>query len=93
MHQDAPCAEFWHALLRPYEHYVPLARNLSDLRAALAYLRAHDAEAERMAARLRRLGRRLLSRRAVVGYARELLGQLAALREGPVHRRADSVAL
>ena len=31
VHQDLPCHEFWHALLRPYEHYLPVSRNLYQL--------------------------------------------------------------
>ena len=79
LHQDAPCHEFWHVLLRPYEHYVPLRRDLSDLRARLRDLRAADADAERMAARATRLAPKLLSRRAVLAYVRELLVQYATL--------------
>jgi hypothetical protein len=88
--QDLPCHEFWHALLRPYEHYVPLARNLSDLRARLRDLRRNDASVRRMAARMRRLAPRILSRRAVLRYVRELLTQYAALQRAPVvlHPRA-----
>ena len=79
LHQDAPCHEFWHVLLRPYEHYVPLRRDLSDLRARLRDLRAADDDAERMAARATRLASKLLSRRAVIAYVRELLVQYATL--------------
>ena len=88
LHQDLPCHEFWHALLRPYEHYIPLKRDLSDLRAQLRYARAHDDDVERMAWRMRRLAPKLLSQRAVLGYVRELVTQLAALQTAPVQRHA-----
>ena len=93
LHQDSPCAEFWHDLLRPYEHYVPLRRDLADLRAQLRYLRSHDDDAERMAGRMRRLANVLLSQEAVAGYARELLAQHAALRVGPVRLHEEAVRL
>ena len=79
LHQDLPCHEFWHALLRPYEHYLPLQRNLSDLVQMVRYARRNDGAVRRMASRMRRLAERLLSREAVVGYVAELLTQYAAL--------------
>ena len=44
-----------------------------------------------MAARLRRLAPKILSKRAVLGYVRELLTQFAALQTTPVvlHERAS----
>ena len=41
---------------------------------------------------MRRLARRVLSRRAVVGYVRELLKQYAALQLAPVRLRGDAIA-
>ena len=84
LHQDLPCAEFWHAALRPYEHYVPISRDLSDLRSQMRYLKARDTDARRMVRRMRRLAARLLSRRAVLAYVRELLERYAELMTAPV---------
>ena len=95
VHQHLPCHEWWHAALRPYEHYVPLARNLSDLAQQLAYTRRHAAAAAAMSRRAQRLAFKLLSQRAVAAYARELLVAYAALLRFPVtlHARAVPVAL
>ena len=93
LHQDLPCHEFWHTLLRPYEHYLPLQRNLSNLMTTLYYARAHEAEVKRMVERMGRLAARLLSRDAVLGYVREHLTQYAALLEKPVRRHANAQPL
>jgi hypothetical protein len=93
LHQDLPCHEFWHALLRPYEHYVPLARDLRDLRSQLAYVRAHDGAAQRMVGRMQRLARRLISQRAVLAYVRSLLSAYAALQRFEVRLHPDAVRL
>ncbi len=37
--------QWYYEHLRPWEHYVPVAADLSDLGDALSWLRAHDAEA------------------------------------------------
>ena len=84
LHQDLPCHEFWHALLRPYEHYLPIKRDLADLREVLRYARSHDEATKRMADRMARLAPKLLSRRAVVAYVRELFSQYAGLQRTPV---------
>jgi EGF-domain serine glucosyl/xylosyltransferase len=93
LHQDLPCHEFWYALLRPYEHYVPISRDLADLRAQLRYVQAHDGEARRMVGRMQRLARRLLSQRAVLLYVRTLLTRYAALLKFKVHRHPRAVPL
>ena len=93
LHQDLPCHEFWHTLLRPYEHYLPLQRNLSNLMPTLYYARQHEAEVKRMVERMGRLASRLLSRDAVLGYVREHLTQYAALLEKPVRRHANAQPL
>ena len=91
LHQHLPCHEFWHAALRPYEHYVPLRRDLSDLRAQLRYVRGHDAAAARMARRAQRLAFKLLSQRAVAAYAREVLVAYARLQTFDVALHPDAV--
>ena len=90
LHQDSPCHEFWHVLLRPFEHYLPLKRDLSNLMTTLRYARAHATQVEAMAQRLRALAHRLLSRRGVVAYVRELLTQYAALQTEPVTLHAGA---
>jgi hypothetical protein len=95
LHQDLPCHEFWHALLRPYEHYLPLRRDLKDLRAQLRYARDNDAATKRMALRMRKLAVKLLSRRTVLRYTKELLVQYSLLQKFPVtlHRLASPAGL
>ena len=93
LHQDTPCHEFWHIFLRPYEHYLPLTRNLSNLMETLRYARAHDDEVQEMVRRTRALAPRILSKRAVLGYVRELLTQYAALQTERVQLHADATPL
>ena len=42
---------FLHGLLRPWHHYIPVQRNMSDLLPKLAWLQAHTGEAQRIAVR------------------------------------------
>jgi len=91
LHQQLPCHEFWHAALRPYEHYIPISRDLADLRAQLHYARAHDDAAARMAARARRLAARILSQRSVADYAREVLVAYAGLLRFEVRLHPEAI--
>ncbi len=42
--------QWYYDRLRPYEHYVPVKKDLSDLQAQMNWVRAHDAEAKAIAA-------------------------------------------
>ena len=82
-----------HAALQPYEHYIPISRDLADLRAQLRYSRVHDAAAARMATRARRLAARILSQRSVADYAREVLVAYAGLLRFEVRLHPEAVEL
>mmetsp|Transcript_3665 Transcript_3665/g.8269 ORF Transcript_3665/g.8269 Transcript_3665/m.8269 type:complete len:250 (-) Transcript_3665:397-1146(-) len=93
LHQDLPCHEFWHVFFRPYEHYVPLQRDLSDLQQALRYLRSSDAATKAMVGRGQRLAQLVLSQRGVLVYVERLLIQYAALQTQAVTLHPRAVAL
>jgi hypothetical protein len=59
--------------LRPMEHYVPVACDLSDLGQKISWAVAHPDECRAMADRALALGRRLLSRDAIVAYTNKAL--------------------
>ena len=40
--QSLPCHEFWQTLLKPWKHYVPLAKDLHDLQEKVSWAQAHD---------------------------------------------------
>ena len=80
---QAPAAEFWYALLRPYVHYVPLSPSLEDLEDRLAWARANDGEARRIAENAARLKRRLLTDANVLCYMRARWRRYATLRSNP----------
>ena len=42
--QDSPYYEFFYNELKPYEHYVPFNRDLSDLLEKIQWAREHDKE-------------------------------------------------
>ncbi|KAM3964768.1 protein O-glucosyltransferase 2 [Aphomia sociella] len=47
--QDSPYFEHFYKLLRPWEHYVPVARDLSDLTKRVKWALANDDEARKIA--------------------------------------------
>ena len=48
---DSGFADWWHSLLRPMEHYVPVKADLSDLYEQYQWAEAHPEEAEKIAQR------------------------------------------
>ena len=81
---QAPAAEFWYALLRPYVHYVPLSPSLEDLEDRLAWARAHDNEVRRIAEAAARLKRRLLTDANVLCYMRARWRRYVVLLRFPI---------
>jgi len=48
--QETPNIQWYYGALKPYEHYVPVKKDLSDLLEKLAWAKAHDREAKQIAA-------------------------------------------
>ena len=48
--------QWYYDRLKPWEHYVPVARDLSDLRARIQWLRTHDDQARQIGENARALG-------------------------------------
>lgn len=53
MKQDSPYYEHFYGQLRPYEHYVPVKRDLSDLVDQVKWALDHDEEAHYIARKAR----------------------------------------
>ena len=70
--------EFWYQWLKPWGHYVPLSEDVADVREKLAWARAHDDEARRIAHAGQRLVRRALSIDQLRCYWARLLDELGA---------------
>ena len=81
---QAPAAEFWYALLRPYIHYVPLSPSREDLEHRLAWARAHDGEVRRIAEAAARLKRRLHTDAHVLCYKRARWRRYVVLLRFPI---------
>jgi hypothetical protein len=46
---DSPFEQWYHRDLVPWKHYIPLSRDLAELKDLHAWLRAHDSEAQAIA--------------------------------------------
>jgi hypothetical protein len=77
---------FYHKLLRPWVHYVPIADDLSDLLEKLAWLREHDQRARQIAEAGVALARGLLTPRD--GYLAALIRGIASTQSSSSPRDA-----
>lgn len=64
---ESPYHVWYQKGLRAWEHYVPIAADLSDLLQKIQWCRAHDAECKAMAVRGKALAKRLSSFKVVAG--------------------------
>lgn len=76
--QERPWREFYFDRIEPFVHYIPVARDLSDLSARLDWAEAHPEECRRIAANARDFAAEHLTREAAIGYLRNAIGDLLA---------------
>ena len=75
--QDRPWTEYYFDWLKPFEHYVPIARDLSDLHERVLWLNNHPDEARRIAQSGLTFARTHLTRSAAVDYWAHVVRQIA----------------
>ncbi|MEP9388074.1 glycosyl transferase family 90 [Mesorhizobium sp. KR9-304] len=87
--QDRPYRDFFFDGIEPYRHYVPVARDCSDLAERIEWLRANPSRAAEIAAEARRFAAARLTRKAAIESWAALLERHAAaggnLRSGNEH--------
>ena len=88
---DSPRREAFYSLLRPYEHYVPVRADLSDLEAQLRWALANETRLHAIARNGAAFALRHLSRRATLCHWTSLLLVYATRMAGPVQLDADAV--
>ncbi|KXZ41246.1 hypothetical protein GPECTOR_608g690 [Gonium pectorale] len=95
--EESGYVAYYHHLLRPYEHYVPVWKAGSgpeDILEAVDWARAHDAEAQRIAAAGQAFAARHLSAQARVCFWQRLfLSYAAVMTYDPVSYRNITMVL
>ncbi len=77
--------KLWYSyLLTPYEHYVPVKADLSDLIDQIRWCKAHDAECEEIAANARRFAKKFLTKDGILDRLQDTLTI--------IHREVGTVA-
>jgi hypothetical protein len=77
--QETPNIQWYYGALKPYEHYVPVKEDLSDLMEKLAWAKAHDAEAQQIAANATAFVKQNLNTEDSFVYMAHLLKEYAKL--------------
>lgn len=76
--QERPWREFFFDEIEPFRHYIPVARDLSDLTEKLDWAEAHPLECRQIAREARAYAEAHLTREAAVLRMRETISQLLA---------------
>ncbi|KAI9018361.1 glycosyl transferase family 90-domain-containing protein [Hyaloraphidium curvatum] len=77
--QETKYREFFYSLLRPYVHYIPLAKSLEDLYTQLEWIRANDGRARQIAERGQRYAMDHFHADAVDAYFHHVLATYGKL--------------
>ncbi|KAL0849394.1 hypothetical protein ABMA28_013695 [Loxostege sticticalis] len=66
--QESPFFEHFYSMLRPWEHYVPVSRDLSDLKDRVIWAREHDDEARKISENARKFANENLLPQHIICY-------------------------
>ena len=77
---DSPFMQWYFDKLKPWIHYVPLSRDLSDLMEKIDWINAHDSECERISHEATSLIKSLTFEKEVMNTV-ELLEQIFSCRK------------
>ncbi|CAM1292733.1 KDELC1 (predicted), partial [Pycnogonum litorale] len=86
--QDSPYYEHFYRDLRPWEHFIPFRRDLSDLVDRIRWVKYHDEEARNIAKRGRQFAQQHLMPSNVLCYHLKLFQEYSKLLVKPVNIRA-----
>ncbi len=71
--------QWWYSEIKPYEHYIPVKNDLSDLLEQLEWAISHDTECRMISSNASKLASRILSEEAVYLYLYKLLKAYALI--------------
>ncbi|PWV95749.1 glycosyl transferase family 90 [Hoeflea marina] len=74
--QDRPWKDFFFDWMEPFQHYIPVAGDLSDLGRQLDWAEAHPEECARIAANALEFAHRHLTREAAILHLRKVITDL-----------------
>jgi hypothetical protein len=69
--------QWYYDLLIPYENYIPIKKDFSDLQSQIAWLETHDKEAREISRNASALGKEIFNSQSVELYAVKLLNEYA----------------
>jgi serine/threonine protein kinase len=70
---DSKYRLWYHKLLVPYEHYIPVKRDLSDLYDQIRWCKTHDEECKKIVENCKKFYKQYLSRDSILDYLQNLL--------------------
>jgi len=76
---DSANIQWYYSLLEPYENYIPLAADLSDIKDQIFWLKTHDSEGESIALRATQLGEEIFSKKCIDRYVRKAIKAYSGL--------------
>lgn len=76
---------WFYGTIKPYEHYIPVEENLSDLFTQLEWAKNHDEECQRISENARKLAAEVLSPEAIYLYLYQLLCEYSKKQQTHYH--------
>lgn len=81
----SPSKQWWYSLIKPYEHYIPVSGDLSDVISQIEWAKAHDDECRKISKNARNLVLDVLSEERIYQFLYELLMAYAEKQKAVYH--------
>lgn len=88
--QESDEVQYFYSALKPYEHYLPVKNDLSDLLEKISWAKSHDAECKAMAENARAFARENLLPEPIYAYLYLVLKKYASLPSNDKFRERSS---
>jgi hypothetical protein len=91
--QEHPCREWFEEMFFPFQHYIPVANDFSNLLGRISWAEHHPHAIKNMIRSKITQAERVLSRQGIITFSKLLWTRYAELQRYPIIRRNGTVAL
>jgi len=91
--QEHPCKEWYEEMFRPFQHYIPVSNDLSNLLGRISWAEHHPEQVENMIRAKIARAKKVLSKQGIVTFSNVLWTRYAVLQRYPITLRNGTVAL
>lgn len=91
--QEHPCKEWFEDMFFPFQHYIPVSNDFSNVLGRISWAERHPNQIENMIRSKINRAKRILSRRGIITFSTLMWTRYAEIQQYPIIRRNGTVRL